>query len=156
MRPTATKKCIESKLVGDLQREALNEDCYLYSTQYKSKECGRLTIVLNATNPRKADWPRVARRLDRLLPLLIKTEPRLRRSAIPGIRRLRSRYFDLEDDTWRGSNSQLIASLVLTQINFWDSGIVEMWYSGGEPCQYHDVRVVLGPRLGLRKVAFEG
>jgi hypothetical protein len=159
MSPLITQNVIKCKLLGDVQGQTHTGGFSIYSAEFQTKRYGRLTIVLNGNPAGKFDWPSLATRVDNLLPVLLNAEPRLRRAAVPGIRRLRRRY-DLDDlddyDLWRGTNAQLMACLTLTQINFSNDGTVEMWYSGGEPCNHLDVRLELGPRLALRKVCFDG
>jgi hypothetical protein len=155
---TATVQApIKSKLLGDIKRESLSGDFSIYITQFPTKRHGLLKIVLNGYCDGKLDWPSLGTRVDSVLPVLLQSEPRLRGAAVPCIRRLRSRYFDLEDDDeWRGSAAKLSACLKLTQINFSNSYAVQMRYSGGEPCHGLDVCLELGPRLALRTVAFDG
>jgi len=156
--PTATTQAlIKSKLLGDVKRESLSGDYSIYITQFSTKRHGLLKIVLNGYCDGKLDWPSLGTRVDNVLPALLKSEPCLRGAALPDIRRLRSQYFDLEeDDEWRGSTAKLSACLKLKQINFSNSRVVQMRYSGGEPCHGLDVCFELGPRLALRKVHFDG
>lgn len=159
MPPLTTQNVIKSKLLGNVQGQMHTGGFSIYSAEFQTKRYGTLTIVLNGNPDGKFDWPTLATRVDNLLPVLLGKEPRLRRAAVPGIRRLRHRYNldDLDDDDlWRGTNAELMACLTLTQINFSNNGPVEMWYSGGEPCNHLDVRLELGPRTALRKVVFDG
>jgi len=154
----AVRKIISSKILGRLRLHmlhiaAIEEDFVHYESSVLSRQHGRLSIVLNSDDD-VPDWHATAKYAEVALPALLKKELRLRRAAIPAIRRLRDRCFKW--DKWRGTNAELMTGMKLYQINFTDDRAVEMWYAGGKRCHSLAVRLTLGPRLGLRKVGFDG
>src|SRR4051794_7378303 len=149
-------RIIHSKILGGLRRETVST-FQMYCSSINTPRYGSVDIVVHGENEGATDWSAAVRAAEDRLGVILKNEPRLRRQAIPEIRRLRAAYFDLKDDgEWTGTNTQLMAALLLQMLKFSPDGSVEIVYSGGEPCHCLDVLLELGPRLGIRRVGFDG
>ena len=125
----------------------------LLKSSVATERHGTVTIVLNS-DEEWPEWRAIVKRAERTLPAILKRERAFRRAAIPAVRRLRDSYFPW--DHWQGSDTRLLEAMTLQQINFTDSGNIEMSYSGGEPCHSLTVRLTLGARFGLRGIKFDG
>lgn len=135
-----------------LHIDLLEEDWYYYKAALKTKRYGLLTIVVNVCEDTEPDWKQAVTHAERILPSVLVREPHIRRAAIPAVRRLLKRY----RYRWDGTDGALVAAMQLREVIFAGTRGTELLYLGHEPFHGLDIRLTIGPRLGLRHTAFDG
>ena len=124
-----------------------------YGTALVIPEHGSVSISLGANPDDKPVWTSVLRAAEESHPVLLQHEPAIRQQAVS---RMLALYRDYHQRTWQGTATELLSFLRLEHLNFFADGSFELWYSGGDPFECHDIRIELDAEMRISEVGLDG
>ena len=152
LAPPVTES-LQSSVFGLLQLNHELPEYPAYGTDLAIPEYGSISISLGANPDDEPDWPSFLRVAEESHPVLLHHEPTIRQQAASRIVTL---YCDYHENEWRGTATELLAHLRLEHLNYFADGSFELWYSGDDPFECHDIRIELDADMRISEVVIDG
>ena len=148
------KKTIESSVFGllRLNHELVNQTTY--ESELEIPNHGRATVAVTAIRKDEREWQSSLCSAEQCYPIILENESKIRRQALE---RLVMLHRDHWGRRWQSILAgELLSSLRLEHLNFFSDGTIELWYAGGKPFGYRDVRISLDCEMRISEVALDG